>query len=307
MNILSRLCALCLVVLAACTPFASSRAAQSAPPTETQSALQPTTRPALWKIADEDTTIYVFGTIHVLPPGIDWFGGEIQEAFDSSQLLVTEVAERDPQTMQALVIDKAMLKGGESLRAMLTEEERAKYEEALANLGLPADMFDRFEPWFVSINLSTLPLLKEGFSPDNGVEKVLENRARERGMVQQGLETAEYQLGLFDALPLDVQKNYLDEILAQLPELHSKIGEMIEAWKAGEVKKLAELMNEGENDPVMMQTLLIDRNKAWAQWIARRMEQPGTVFVSVGTGHLAGEGNLFKQLAADGIASKRLQ
>jgi uncharacterized protein YbaP (TraB family) len=315
MNILSRLGAVTAFVLAAFAPLSGIEAAQYGSAPEVQIAPQPAPRPALWKVADDDTTIYVFGTIHVLPPGIDWFAGEIRQAFESSQLLVTEVESRDvtevesrdPQAMQALVIEKAMLKDARSLREMLSEDERVSYEKALLDLGLPPGMFDRFEPWYVSINLSTLPLMQEGYSQDNGVEKLLEARARERSMDRQGLETAEYQLGLFDTLPMEVQKNYLGEIVAQLPELPSKIDEMIEAWKTGEVAKLAELMNEGENDPVMMEVLLIGRNKAWAKWIARRMEQPGTVFLAVGTGHLAGEGNLFRQLAADGIASKRLQ
>ena len=55
--------------------------------------------PALWKVADDDTTVYLFGTIHALPEGKDWYSGTIAKAFDASGELVTEIpagAENDP-------------------------------------------------------------------------------------------------------------------------------------------------------------------------------------------------------------------
>ena len=31
--------------------------------------------PALWKVADKDTTIYLFGTVHALPKDVPWMRG----------------------------------------------------------------------------------------------------------------------------------------------------------------------------------------------------------------------------------------
>ena len=44
-----------------------------------------------------------------------------------------------------------------------------------------------------------------------------------------------------------------------------------------------------------------------AEWIGNRLEEPGTVFLAVGAGHLAGEGSVQDQLSANGIAAERLQ
>jgi len=264
-------------------------------------------RPALWKVADEDTTIYVFGTIHILPEGVKWFDGEIADAFAVSEELVTEIVEEEPATMQALVLQKAILPPDQSLRGLLSPEQRLSFEQAVAGFGLPPAMFDRFELWYAAVGLSTMPLMKEGYSPESGVEKILEKKATERGLAHSALETAEYQLSLFDGLPLPVQARYLGEVIDQLPNIKADLTAMVEAWKQGDAETLASLMNAEETDPVLVDTLLINRNKAWADWIDQRLDKPGVVFLAVGAGHLAGEGSLQEQLLEDGIASERLQ
>jgi len=310
---MSRLCTLALAAVAACQSLPGGEAMQAAPAAQVQTAAEPpvvhdqAARPALWKVADEDTTIYIFGTVHILPKGIDWFDPAIEQAFDSSQLLVTEITGGDPLTMQALVMDKAMLADGQTLRGMLSDEERAAYEGALTALGLPLSVFDSFEPWYTAIGLSTLPLMQEGFAGENGVEEFLQARASQQGVPQEGLETAEYQLSLFDTLPLEVQKKYLAEIISELPTIKTQLKAMIEAWKKGDAEHLAQLMNSGQSDPVMIERLLTTRNKAWARWVDKRLDKPGTVFLAVGAGHLAGEGSLQQQLVAHGIASERIQ
>ena len=310
-QIIFSLCALtaCLMLpacvrgIAADAPLASQAAANATAPIASP---RPAT-PALWKVADEDTTIYLFGTIHVLPKGIDWFGGKVADAYARSDELVTEIADDDPAMMQTLIAQTAMLPSGQSLRAMLDPDQRTAYEAALAGLGVPPTLFDRFEPWYAAIGLSTLPLIQEGFATENGVEKALEVKAAQRALPHEGLETAAYQLGLFDTLPVPVQQRYLAEIIAQLPNFKAEIGKMVEAWKMGDADRLAELMNAEESDPVLVETLLINRNRAWAGWIEKRLEKPGTVFVAVGAGHLAGDGSVQDQLAKADIPSERVR
>lgn len=264
-------------------------------------------RPALWKVSDEDTTIYMFGTIHVLPEGIKWFEGEVASAFAQSDMLVTEIVGDDEATMRSLVIAKAMLPPDQSLNAQLTEDDRVALAAALKRYNVPAAMFDRFEPWYVAVALSTLPLMQEGFNTENGVESRLEARAKERQIGHEGLETTEYQLNLFDGLPVEVQKSYLSEVLEQLPTIRTELMAMVEAWKQGDSDKLAKLMNVEESNPVLVKTLLVDRNKAWATWVQSRLARPGTVFMAVGAGHLGGPGSVQDQLAARAVPFERVQ
>lgn len=264
-------------------------------------------RPALWKVADADTTIYLFGTIHALPADVPWYRGEVAVAFEGSKELVTEIAEVDPAGTQQALLTRAVLPPGQSLRALLSAQEKARYEAALTALKLPVDAFDRFEPWYAAIVLGTLPLLQDGYSAGMGVEKVLGTRAKALGRAQEGLETAEYQFGLFDGLPPAVQKRYLLEVIRNLPTMKQDLVKIIEAWKAGDAEGLARLINAEEDDPALVAALITNRNKAWADWIKARLDKPGTVFVAVGAGHLAGTGSVQDQLAARGVATTRLQ
>lgn len=262
-------------------------------------------RPALWKVSDADTTIWLFGTIHILPAGIEWYTGPVAKALEASDTLVTEIVEpHDPET-QAKIARIALADPPRNLREQLPAQERAQFEAALASLQLPPAMFDANDPWYAAVALSTLPLMKDGFGTMNGAEALL--IAKAQGKQHLGLETTEQQLGLFDSLPPDTQVRYLGEVLDDLPKLRSEIAAMVEAWKAGKADTLAALMNDDENDPLLMKTLLTDRNKAWAQWIADRLKTPGTVFVAVGAGHLAGKDSVQAQLEAGRIKVKRVR
>ncbi len=308
MKTLLRLVALSIAAFAQPVLAQDSAPAPAPAAPSQQVAAQPAkAAPALWKVADEDTTIYLFGTIHVLPEGIDWFNGNVATAFAESDTLVTEIVEADDATMQSLVIGKAMLPPDQSLRGLLPKADRAAYEAVLGRYNIPPVVFDRFEPWYAAVALSTLPLMKEGFATENGVETRLDARARARQMPHEGLETPAYQLGLFDGLPMDVQKSYLSEVVEQLPVIKDKLTAMVEAWRTGNAAELASLMNIEQSNPVLVKTLLVDRNKNWAAWIGSRLARPGTVFLAVGAGHLGGPGSVQDQLAVQNIAIERLQ
>jgi uncharacterized protein YbaP (TraB family) len=264
-------------------------------------------RPALWKVSDADTTIYLFGTIHALPKGLDWYQGDLARAFESSDTLVTEILDRTPEQMRPIVLAKASLPEGQSLRGLMTPKERAAYEKTLATNALPAAALDRFQPWYAAVALATIPILSSGYDPANGVDAQLGAKAAVAHRTHDALETPEFQLGLFASLPMPVQKRYLREVVKNLPAVKTELASIIRAWEVGNAGKLARLMNSGEDDPAMMQTLLIDRNKTWAQWVKARMEKPGTVFVAVGAGHLAGPGSVQDQLAGLGFKAERVQ
>lgn len=306
-RLLARIVALFALLLAVPACAAEPPPALSAAPASPGAAPVSPVRPALWKVSDADTTLWLFGTVHALPPGIDWFDGKIAQAFEGSRELVTEIVAPDPAAMQAIVVDKAMLPRGQSLRGTLSADERARYEAVLAAQGLPADAFDRFEPWYAAVGLSTLPLLRDGFASANGVEHALDAQAKSRGLTHVALETAEYQLGLFDSLPAASQRGYLADVVRNLPTMKSQLLAMVEAWQSGDADRLARLINDDEDDPELLRVLLTERNRNWADWLARRLDAPGTVFVAVGAGHLAGKGSVQDQLAARGIAVTRVQ
>lgn len=261
--------------------------------------------PALWKVADDDTTIYLFGTIHALPPGLQWFDGRVAQAFDSAGELVTEIDPAQAAGLQGEIMATGTLPPGQSLRDLMKPEDRAQYEAALTTLGLPLNALDRFEPWYATISLAMLPLLKDGYGPDSGVEYVLAAKAGNKQ--RDALETVQFQIGLFDAMPMDKQLEYLDETVEGIPELGTVLGQMVTDWLAGDADALAALMNDEMSDDEIYDRLLVARNVKWAEWIDKRLQQPGSVFIAVGAGHLAGRGSVQDQLKARGIAVTRIE
>ncbi|MFN6936225.1 MAG: TraB/GumN family protein [Tsuneonella sp.] len=295
--------ALAIIAAPACaTPQAPVEAVAAAPATAPAG-------PALWKVADEDTTIYLFGTVHVLPEGGQWFDERIASALASSQSIVTELppsAMTDPAAQQT-IMGLAMLPPEQSLRGMLTEQQRTTYEAALGKLKIPAQAFDRFEPWFAAMTLSMLPLMQNGYKVDSGVEKVLEAKAGPE-IKRDAVETLEGQLNLFDTLPSEAQTAYLASVSEKIDEVVPSLNAMVAAWEKGDADKLAELMNEAmKDDPALADRLLYARNRNWAQWIDDRLDQPGTVFMAVGAGHLAGAQSVQDELKARNIESVRVQ
>lgn len=260
--------------------------------------------PALWQLSDEDTTIYLFGTVHVLPDGIEWFDPRVERAFAASDTLVTEVDVSNQEAMAVFIAEAATLQGGQTLRELMTDDDRNEYEVAITALGLPVAALDGFEPWFAAINLSVLPLLQAGYNPSAGVESALSERA---GTKTRGeLETMEQQIALFDEMEMSFQLTYLDLTVGSMNEVVPMVNEMVAEWLEGDAVRLAEIMNSEMGDEYLYDRLLTDRNTNWVQWIEQRMAQPGTVFVAVGAGHLAGEGSVQDQLRQRGHVVTRI-
>ncbi len=297
-RIMSLFAALALLL----SPAAMAEQAQPAPATAQQAS-----QPALWKVADADTTIYLFGTVHALPPDVPWYRGKIAIAFEGSRELVTEITEVDPARMQSIVLSSAMLPKGQTLRGMMPAEQKVAFEAALAKLGLPPQSLDAFEPWYAAMALATLPLMRDGYATEMGVEKMLDARAKALGISHSGLETPEFQISLFDSLPPEAQKHYLAEVVEKLPTMKDELVQIIHAWKTGDAERLATLMNADEEDPAIVEALITNRNKNWAGWIKARLDKPGSVFIAVGAGHLAGPGSVQEQLAARGVTTTRVQ
>ncbi|CAN5350893.1 TraB/GumN family protein [soil metagenome] len=264
--------------------------------------------PALWVVKDADTTIYLFGTIHILKPGLTWFDEAVKTAFDSSDTLALEMVQPPADEMRALVMRKGTLSPSDKpLSEQLPEGARARYAAALTGLGMPPAAFDRIKPWFAATTLTMLPLMKLGFDPARGVEPNLTEAAKAAGKKIVGLETAEQQIGYLDGMSTPAQITFLTNTIDEMPKLGGTIDKMIGEWSAGDADGIAAEMNDDrDGSPESAATLLYDRNARWADWIDARLKTPGTVFVAVGAGHLAGPKSVQAELAKRGVTATRV-
>jgi len=268
--------------------------------------VQAIARPALWKVADHDTTIYLFGTIHVLPEGIDWYSGPVRQAFEHSDLLMTELPDLSTGEVASAMLKQGLLPKGQTLRGLMSEEQRGKYDAAMTKIGLQPAMFDHSRPWVAALLLPLVRVQQLGFDPQHGVESQLDKRSKELKRPRQGLETIDEQFTIFAALSAEDQMEYLMAVVDALPQIDEQIHTMVGYWAKGDAPGLATFLNSDE-DAALGETLIYNRNRNWAKWIEARMKQPGTVFIAVGAGHLGGKGSVQDVLASDGLKASRVQ
>lgn len=291
-------------VMAALTGLAQAQ--EPLPPPATAPVTAQQLKPALWKVADADTTIYLFGTVHVLPKNLVWFDGPVASALDASEQLITEIPDVSDADQLKAVQAVGVLQTG-TLRALMTKADREAYEALLARLKIPAEAFDKFEPWLAGITLGTMPYAMAGYGEEDGAESILRKAALAKGRKGGALETIGFQLGLFDSLSAEAQLRFLNEAVRDFDKAFPLIDKMVQLWGSGETDALATLLNAEMDDPALSEALLFQRNRDWAAWVAMRMNQPGQVFVAVGAGHLAGEKSVQDVLRQKGILAERVQ
>jgi uncharacterized protein YbaP (TraB family) len=298
--------------LAAVSAPALSQAPAAAPaapaPAARAAAPRPDADPALWVLRDEDTTIYLFGTFHLLDGRRDWFNDEVRAAFDRSDELVLEIVlPDDPAAIQPVMMRYAQAEGGRTLTQRLPAALQARLGRALGALGLRAEAFEPTDPWFPATVLAIMGAQRIGITGEHGAEGTLTAAARARGMRIDSVERLENQLGAFDGLSEAAQIAQLEQTIAATDRLGETFGPMMDAWATGDTETLYGMMNaQAEQSPELYRAIFVDRNSRWLDWIRERMQRPGTVFMAVGVGHLAGRDSVQSMLARHGIHTERV-
>ena len=292
----TRLLPLFLLTAAVAAPAQAPKAAAAA-------------RPAMWKVADADTTIYLFGTIHLLPEGLAWRSGAVEQALSGADELVLEVANvSDPMAAAGVMMKLGLSPGLPPVAQRVPKDKQAALKAMIAESGVPEAVLDRMETWAVGLSLLGVTFKRLGLDPELGVETQIEAPFRKSGRKVVGLENVEEQLGFFDTLSEDAQRAFLISTLDDSEEARAQFKAMLDAWVKGDVKGVARTFNdETALSPELRAKLLGARNARWAEWLDARMDRPGTVFVAVGAGHLAGTDSVQALLKKRGLKAKRVQ
>jgi uncharacterized protein len=266
-------------------------------------------KPALWEVSDPNTTIYLFGTIHLLPENLQWRSPKLDQAIKGSQELVVEtiVDEKDPTKLMAAMASLALNTPNlPPLSERVPPAKRAALAEAVKKIGLPPQAFDHTETWAVAITLLSEKFRELGLS--GGVEGVLKNDFTSQGKPIGELETNVEQLSYFDRLPEPAQRALLEGAIESNEAMRTEFAGMLNAWTSGNVLGIARTFDtELADSPEMQKSLIRQRNSNWSKWIEHRLAQPGKVMIAVGAGHLAGKDSVLEMLKKDGYKVRRLQ
>jgi uncharacterized protein len=263
--------------------------------------------PALWTLKDEDTTIHILGTVHLLKPEVTWRSTEIEAAIAAADTIVFEADTSGPEAERAMSefsLAEGLFDDGTQLTSLLTNEEAQRLEAALDGIGLPLSAIQPMKPWFAAINISVFQMIEEGFDPSAGVESEIEKAVEGRDVEFGYLETIDQQLGEFARLDLCTQLGFLMATADSLDQGTEVLDLLVSEWADGDVAGLGALMASPEafGSEAAYDALLANRNERWVPLIAELLNEPGTKLVAVGAGHMAGPDSVITLLEAEGFA-----
>lgn len=279
----------------------------AAPPA--QAASDP--HPALWLLADEDTKIYLFGTIHVLPPGFRWRSAAFDKAAAEASELVVETYVA-PDSAEAASLDGFI---SPNPVPPLAERVPARQRKALKRLvkasGLPIEVLDTMHSWAAAMMLGVAQTMA-GYGVQDGaeapgVEDFVEEAFRKAGKPILSVERPDAVVLGMNSLPEALQRELLVEAIGSGPPgvdaAEEGVGE--QDWAAGNADAM-DLAADGTFPPAMFDVLVRRRNAAWTEWLAQRLKKPGTLLFAVGAGHLAGKESVQQMLAERGLKVQRI-
>ncbi len=263
-------------------------------------------RPALWRLSDHDSTVYLFGTVHVLRPSTSWFSPEIKAAFDASEKLLIET---DIHTLGArkaqirLVRHYGLFPKGRTLKDYFETVDEGILQTVSSVHKIPADKLLSMKPWLIEAMLTRELSSENDYQRSFGVEEVLLKRAAKAGKSLGYLESMDDQISVLASPSLTRQMNNLQNTFKTLEEQPDFLDVLVDEWAEGDVAGLGLLAASPDTygDEDYYEAILVNRNEDWLPKIKLLLAYPGTSFVAVGAAHLAGEDSVIAMLREDGL------
>jgi uncharacterized protein YbaP (TraB family) len=266
-------------------------------------------RDFLWKISGHQGVVYIAGSIHMMPQSFYPLAAAFDSAFKESDLLVEEIdlGEATSAAVGFAMLTHSTLPEGQTLDRVLSPATYAQVSRHLADLGVPLEPLKRLKPWMLSVTFEELEFQKAGYDQSFGLDQHFYDRAQAEGKTVQGFETAEFQLSLFDGMPMDQQDRMLADTLKELDTETNSVAKLGAAWQAGDAPGIESiLLPDMRQDPVMYKKLLVDRNHSWLPKIDALLARRGHAFVVVGAAHLVGPDGLLALLKAKGYTVEQM-
>ena len=255
-------------------------------------------KPPLWIVRDADSEVLIFGSVHVLPPGLDWRPAELEAALSRAEDLWFELpmGQAAETEIAGLAASKGVLPNDRTLSALLSPAGGEALARANQKYGLAPGFLDRLEPWFAEVALAGAEFRAKGANTDSGVEKSV-NATAPATARRKAFETPAQQIALFDEAPVAAQVASLENSLAQMDSDPDAYDRLIAAWMTGDTAALEQdaLVPLKTVSPELYARLVSDRNAAWTQVLDQRLKGGGRTVIVVGVGHL---------LSADGVPAR---
>lgn len=263
----------------------------------------------LWSAAKGNSTIYLLGSIHLLPGELETLDKAIEAGYADAKIIVfeTNIDSLSDPAFEAKVTNIGLLPPGQTLEQQVSKQTYALLQQKVRKLGLQVEIFNQFKPWLCALTLTSMELQKLGFNPNYGIDKRFFDRAKQDGKELRFLETTDDQLGFFTEMSRQEEDSFLAKALQELDSMRVQVTAMINAWKSGDSDKLASMVKaEFEGYPEVYARMLVERNQKWAEHIEGLSGQDGNSLVVVGAAHLVGDDSLLELLETKGFTVEQL-
>jgi len=262
----------------------------------------------LWRVVGSDgAEVFLLGSIHALPEDAYPLAAEIEKAFALADIVFFEVDLEDTAGLGGRMMAAGALPPDTRLGDVLGSETRRLLDGYLEASGLSFGAFEAMKPWMAALSLTSIELMKAGFSADAGLDLHLAQRARKAGKKIEAFETADYQISLFSGMDEDESRAFLRYALKDMDSVVAQLGDLTQAWKSGDVATLSALLTEAFSDePELFDRLVTVRNLAWLPRIERLLKGDDTAMVVVGALHLVGPGGLIEMLKDRGYRVEQM-
>jgi uncharacterized protein YbaP (TraB family) len=262
----------------------------------------------VWVVHGSKGKVYIAGSMHLLRRDRPDLPEAMTAAYREAESLVMEldVDDVDEQAMSHLMLSAASFNDGRSLPAVAGETRWRALRPVLTTLQFPEPFAATLEPWGLALLLTTLEYARLGFDAEVGVEKQLQTLAATDAKTIEGLETPEFQIALFDSLPIEEQLQLLDMTLTDIAEMPAMAEDLYSAWRRGDVQRLEALLLEGyEAMPKLYDDLVDQRNRRWIPQVKSLLSKENDTLVVVGALHLVGDRGLIALLRREGLKIER--
>ena len=263
---------------------------------------------SLWKVTGDDSgpSIYLAGSIHILSEDDHPLHPAFEAAYRAVDDLVLEIATNEDPESETLALEKGMYGKGRKISDDLSPQMYTELGKYLKGVGLPPTAMDGFRPWMASMTISITEIMKMGGRPELGVDTFFEERAVKDGKTVRGLETTEFQIGLFAKLNKEEQEKMLGATLKDMATVETDFPKMVKAWRQGDDATVEQMIDDSmSGSPQFRKELLDNRNENWAKKIKEYIKGDKDIMVIVGAAHLVGEKGLIELLKVSGLRVER--
>lgn len=257
----------------------------------------------LWKVDSHQNSLYILGSIHLLNKEAYPLKQSIENAFEQTNKLVLEIDLRSANSdkVQQLMLQKGASTDGTFLHQNVSKETYESVATRAKELGIDIRLLNSFKPWIVATTMAAVKLQQLGFDSKLGIDRYFADRAIRSNKPIGGLETAEFQLGLFDQFSAKEQELLLRQSMNEMDHLERNVAEIVRAWKSGDVGSLEKHLLAGMRDyPEIHQKVIEDRNRRWLPQIEGMLSRGENALIVVGAAHLVGTNGVIQLLKSRG-------